>query len=117
MGKNKDKIAKLEADITKLKEDVYQIIRYPDSIKGLSAKLSWNTIFDIEDSIWPGRELPIESYRLEAVTRVPESDLFRVMYRSEANEILMTIELEDIEALKTTGTYNEIQNMFNDGKE
>ena len=112
MGKNKDKVKKLQLEIDELKKDIYYLVRDKYSDKGVNIELFWIAKFKAEENLNPLDNV----YELESVERYLESDLFRVVYKSKYNQVLMTIRLEDIDSLISTGSYAEIQKMFNDGK-
>lgn len=45
---------KLKDQNSDLIQDIFNILRQPESMKGMDAKMKWNVKFDLEEQIWMG---------------------------------------------------------------
>lgn len=45
---------KTKAENKELKQDIYNLIRKENEVEGMTVKIRWNIILDIEDMIWFG---------------------------------------------------------------
>lgn len=52
---------KTKAENKELKQDIYNLIRKENEVEGLTVKMRWKLVFDMEDMIWTGDATNIDN--------------------------------------------------------
>jgi hypothetical protein len=54
MTQNKSSYQKLKEENERLRQDIYALVRYPKSIKGIEIATKWDILFQISEIAWAG---------------------------------------------------------------